>query len=446
MENHRLHDLALFQHLGGVFHTFGPGEVGHVNQPVDAFLDLDESAEVGHIADPALDHRPHAIPVVDGGPGVRLELLQAERNPAVPGMHFQHHRLHLVAGLDHFRRVLHAAGPGHLADMDQSLDARIEFHESAVIGDVDHPSDDAAVEGIAVRDGIPRIGLELFDAERDALLGAIEFEDFDGDLLAHVQQFRRMVDAAVGHIRNVQQPVDSAEVDERAVVGQVLDHARDHRPLRQMLQGDALARVDLLLDRHLARNHHVPAAAIELDDLDRDILTDQGVHVVNRAGIGLRAGHEGLDANIHRQPTLDASQHAAGDGELFLISLVQIVPDTQARGPRVRQEHVSFGLPAAIDHHVHDVAGPNGDFTAGSLELFNRDDAFGLVPEIDDDVLGGDAQHGSLQHFIGGGRGKVAVVVEKALVALGDRLVHLPIVVHGHYASADHGFTAGCTD
>ena len=52
-----------------------------------------------------------------------------------------------------------------------------EFHESAVIGDVDHAADHAAVHRIALRHGLPRVRLELLDAQRNALLGAIELED-----------------------------------------------------------------------------------------------------------------------------------------------------------------------------------------------------------------------------------------------------------------------------
>ena len=45
----------------------------------------------------------------------------------------------------------------------------------------------------------------------------------------------------------------------------------------------------------------------------------------------------------------------------------------------------------------------------------------------------------ALQHFVGGRRGEVAVIIEKILVVFRYRLVHLPVVVvYGHYASADH--------
>ena len=92
-----------------------------------------------------------------------------------------------------------------------------------------------------------------------------------------------------------------------------------------------------------------------------------------------------------------------------------------------------------IDHHVYRVAGTYRDPPAGSLELLDGDKPFALVPEIDDHILGGDAQDRALQNLVGGGRSEVAVIVEKILVTFGDLLVRLPVIfVYGHYASADH--------
>ena len=69
IQNHRLHDLPFFQHLGRMLDALGPGQVGNVNQAVDALFNFDECAEIGHIADPAFHHRADAVAAVDGGPG-----------------------------------------------------------------------------------------------------------------------------------------------------------------------------------------------------------------------------------------------------------------------------------------------------------------------------------------------------------------------------------------
>ena len=193
--------------------------------------------------------------------GIGFELFQPERDAAVLGMHLQYHRFHLIAGPHHFRGMFHAPRPRHLADVDQTLHPGFQFHEGAVIGHIDHAADHAAVHRVALQHRVPRVRLQLLDAQRDALLAAVELENLDRHILAHLQHLRRMRDPAVGHVGNVQQSVDTAQIDERAVFGQVLDRAHDGRALGQVLQGDRLARIDLFLDRQLcARPPHCRGA------------------------------------------------------------------------------------------------------------------------------------------------------------------------------------------
>ena len=58
-------------------------EIGDVDQPVDAFFDLDEGAEIGEFANAAFDDAADGVALVDRGPGIGLELLDAERDAAV---------------------------------------------------------------------------------------------------------------------------------------------------------------------------------------------------------------------------------------------------------------------------------------------------------------------------------------------------------------------------
>src|ERR1017187_8949608 len=419
-----------------MFDALRPGQIAHVHQAVDALLDFDEGAEIGHVAHESLHHAAPAVAAVDGGPGIGFELFETERDAAVLGVHFQHHGFHRIARLHHLGRMFHAPRPRHLADVYEPFHAGFEFHKCAVIGDVDHAADDAAVHRVALWRRLPRVRLQLLDAGRDALLAAVELEDFDVDVLAHLQHLRRMRDAAVGHIGNMQQAIDAAQIDESAVFGEVLDRAHHDRALGQMLQRDALARIDLFLQRQLARHHHIAAAAVELDDLDRNVLPDQRIQIAHRARVGLRTRHERLDADIDGESAFDAAQYPAGEDQLIVRCLFEIVPDAQPRGLGVREQHVAFHLFAAVDHDVHYIAPLHRHFTGGGLKLVDGDDAFGLITKIDDDILGGDTEDGALHHFVGRRGGELTVIFEQMLVVFGDRGVHLPVVlVYGHSAS-----------
>jgi len=71
-----------------------------------------------------------------------------------------------------------------------------------------------------------------------------------------------------------------------------------------------------------------------------------------------------------------------------------------------------------IDHDVDGVAGLDPYFATRSLELFDGDQAFGFIAEIDDDFLVGYLENCALQDLAFGGRSEVAVILEQVLVIL----------------------------
>ena len=169
-QHHDLDRVTLLQHFARVRDALGPRHVGDVHQTVDALLELDERAEVGQVADLALDAHARRVLLVERQPRIRLDLLEAERDLLVGLVDLEHHRLDDVADVDDLRRVPHVARPRHLGHVDQALDALLELDECAVVGDRDHLALDAVADLVLVLDAFPRIGLELLQAERDALL------------------------------------------------------------------------------------------------------------------------------------------------------------------------------------------------------------------------------------------------------------------------------------
>jgi len=74
--------------------------------------------------------------------------------------------------------------------VDQALDAGLQFHEGAVVGDVG----DAALQLGADRelglDALPRIVKQLLHAERDAVGLVVDLDDLDLHLLTEVEALR----------------------------------------------------------------------------------------------------------------------------------------------------------------------------------------------------------------------------------------------------------------
>ena len=292
--------------------------------------------------------------------------------------------------------MLDALAPRHLADVDQPFDARLELDERAVVGQADDLAAHARADRIAIHHVRPRIGDELLVAERDALGRRVVLEHDHVDLVVDLEQLGRMADAAPRHVGDVQQAVDAAEIDERAVVGDVLDDALEHLALGERLERVLLLLGVLLLEQRLAREHDVAALLVDLDDAHAQLLAAQRVEVAHRAHVDLRSGQERADADVDREPALDALDDAADDDLALGVGLLDLVPDLHLLGFFAREDDVAFAILGALEQHVDDVAGLHGDLAVLVEELADRDDAFGLVADVDDHFRRGHLENGAL--------------------------------------------------
>src|SRR5205814_8885121 len=113
---------------------------------------------------------------------------------------------------------------------------------------VDHLAFDFHADLILGFDVFPRILQLLLEAKADALFLAIDIEHHDIDLLADLENFGRMANAAPAHIGDMQQPIETVEVDERAEIGDVLDGALANVAWSHLREQLGTALVPFLLD------------------------------------------------------------------------------------------------------------------------------------------------------------------------------------------------------
>src|SRR6202142_1060826 len=174
-------------------------------------------------------------------------------------------RFDFLGGRNDLAGVHVLLGPRHFRDVDQAFDARLQFHERAVVGDVGDAAGEARIERILRLDALPRIVQQLLHAERDAVGFVIDLDDLHLHRLPDGQNFGRVVDPAPGDIGDVQQAVDAAEINERTVIGDVLDDTVDDLTFFEILH-QFLALLGAGLFQHgAARHHDVAAAAIHLE-------------------------------------------------------------------------------------------------------------------------------------------------------------------------------------
>src|SRR5690606_10238852 len=267
--NHGLDDVALAIVLDRILAALVPGQVRQVNHAVDVAFQTHEQTEFGDVLDLALDGRAGGVGFGKDFPRVAHGLFQTQRHAALLLVDLQHHHVDLLRGGHDLAGVDVLLGPAHFRDVDQTLDAGFQFHEGAVVGDVGHAALVDRADRELVRHGIPRIRLQLLHAQADAVGFLVDLDDLDLDGLADRQDLGRVVHAAPRHVGDVQQPVNTAQIDEGAVFGDVLDHAVDHLTFVQV--GDDLGALlgARFFQNGTARHDDIAAAAVHLQDLER---------------------------------------------------------------------------------------------------------------------------------------------------------------------------------
>ena len=198
-----------------------------VHETVDAILELHEGAEGGDLADRALHDVADLEEGVDVGPWINRELLHTEADALLRGIDVQDDRVHFVALLEDFGGMVDLAGPRHVGDVHHTVDALFEFDEGAVGGHVAHLAANTSAHRVVVANHIPRVRLELAEAERDLLLVFLDTEDNRVQLLTDLEQLGGLGDAfGPGHLGDVHEAFDAGfDFDEGTVRHEVDDFA-----------------------------------------------------------------------------------------------------------------------------------------------------------------------------------------------------------------------------
>ena len=381
-QNHDLDFLALAHHFRRVLHAAGPAHVGDVDEAVDTRLDLHECAERGEVANDPLDPRAGRILARKREPRVFLCLLHAERDLLLFLVHSEDHTLDLVPDADQLGRVSHVPGPAHLRDVDEALDALLQLDEGAVVRDGDDPAAHADADRVLGGHVLPRVWLELFESKRNALAIPIDIQDLHLDLLADLTHLGWMAHAPPGHVRDMEKPVHSAEIDEGAEVGNVLNDSGSHLGDRELfLQLVALPR-SLLLEDHPPTHDDVTPPFVELEDLEIVLRTDQLLDVVDPAQGDLGAGQEGIHSHeVYGGTSLDLPLDHAGYGLVVVERGLDLLPDAEEVGLLLGQDDDPLLILQALEEHFDLVARMQ---LAGVAKLIERHRAFRFEADVED--------------------------------------------------------------
>ena len=154
-----------------------------------------------------------------------------------------------------------------------------------------------------------------------------------------------MVDAAPAHVGDVQQAVDAAQVDERAEVGDVLDHALAELADFELGEQLLLLFGPLLLDQRPAADDDVPPRFVDLQHHALDGAADVVADVGRPADIDLAGRQEDVHADdVDQQAALDLAGDDAGDHVAFVDRLHDLHPGFDLVGLALAERDHAAGI------------------------------------------------------------------------------------------------------
>src|SRR5207245_6493529 len=101
---------------------------------------------------------------------------------------FQHDGLDLFSLFQHFGEMVELARPRNVRDVDHAVQPFFQLDERAIPSEIANAAFDARPGRVFLEGLVPRVGLELADAEGNLLLFAVDAQDDGLDLvtaLAH---------------------------------------------------------------------------------------------------------------------------------------------------------------------------------------------------------------------------------------------------------------------
>src|SRR4051812_24348203 len=183
VEVHRfVHDVR------GAVHRLAEIELAHRNEAFNVVANVDNHALVHQAHDLAAQLGADRIGLTDAQPWILGRLLETKTDSLVLRVDVQDDDVDTVSLLHDFRRMLNAVGPGHVGDVNESVDAGLDFDERTKAREVPNLAVETRADRILLRQHHPRILLRLLHAERDLLFVRIDLEDYGFDCFTNRDQ------------------------------------------------------------------------------------------------------------------------------------------------------------------------------------------------------------------------------------------------------------------
>src|SRR5690554_3630801 len=160
-----------------------------------------------------------------------------------------------------------------------------------------------------------------------------------------------MVDAPPAHIRDMQEPVDPADIHKSAVFHDISDHPGEDLADLDILDDLLALLLALALQKIAPADHDIAAFLVELGDLELLAPPQIGRGVVDAVDIDLAFGAKGANADIHRQPALIKPDNIALYDRFLVGHRLHLLPQAKLRS--LSNRGLPHARPGLLDEQLH---------------------------------------------------------------------------------------------
>ena len=171
--------------------------------------------------------------------------------------------------------------------MDESLYTRLNLNECTVVSDNDYLTLHVVTNLELLIQSIPRMRSELLQTEGNALLLIVEVENNDINLLVELYYLMRIVYATPRKVCDVDESVNTTQVNEYTVRSDVLNGTFENLTLLKLADDFFLLRFQLSFDKSLVRNYYIAELLVDLNNLELHSLAYELVVVAYWVNVNL---------------------------------------------------------------------------------------------------------------------------------------------------------------
>ena len=171
--------------------------------------------------------------------------------------------------------------------MHKTFNTVFKFYEGTVISDVGNLTFELGTDWVLGFDRIPRIVRKLLHAKADALSFRVDANDLYFHGFADRQHFTWVVHTAPADVSDVQQAVDTAEVNEGTIVSDVLNNTLNRITFFDLTHQFSALTCTILFKNSAAAYYDITTTTVHFQNLERLLDVHQRRYVTDWANVYL---------------------------------------------------------------------------------------------------------------------------------------------------------------